>query len=259
MSPDKIIVIGAGAGGMMAAGRAAELGAGVVLLEKTAHPGQKLLISGKSRCNLSNAREIDDFIAMYGENGRFLYGVFSRFFRDDLLAFLGRYGVETKTERGGRIFPASDEAGDVLRALERYLSDNGAILRTESPVTGIAVENGVVTGVHAGSEFSPASAVILATGGCSFPGTGSTGDGYRMAASLGHGITRLRPALVPLVVDDTERAKSMQGVSLRNVRLTSFRCPAEKIDTAILPSSDSGRGITIKQPRPPVIERKSVV
>ena len=120
----RVIVVGAGAGGLMAAGRAAERGAKVLLLEKTDGPGKKILISGKSRCNLTNARDLDDFISMYGPNGRFLHSAFRRFFRDDLLAFLGRYGVETKVERGGRIFPVSDDAADVVRAFRRYLKDH---------------------------------------------------------------------------------------------------------------------------------------
>ncbi len=256
MPSTDIIVIGAGASGMMAAGRAAELGARVLLLEKTGCPGQKLLISGKTRCNLSNACELDDFIAMYGQNGRFLYGAFSRFFREELLSLLLRYGVETKTERGGRIFPASDDAGDVLQALERYRTENGATLQTNTPATGIAAENGSVTGVRTGKGFLAASAVILATGGCSFPGTGSTGDGYRLAASLGHTIVPLRPALVPLVVKEVELAKNMQGASLRNVRLTSLRCPAEEIEPAMLPSYDCGRGIPGRRPRSPIIESR---
>src|SRR4030042_1113833 len=115
-----IIVIGAGAGGMIAAGRAAEAGASVLLLEKMEHAGKKLLISGKTRCNLTNTRDLDNFIAMYGNNGHFLYSAFNRFFRDELLAFLKRYGVRTKIESDGRIFPASNDAGEVVRALKTY-------------------------------------------------------------------------------------------------------------------------------------------
>ncbi|MCX5826324.1 MAG: NAD(P)/FAD-dependent oxidoreductase, partial [Deltaproteobacteria bacterium] len=110
----RVIVVGAGAGGMMAAGRAAEMGAKVLLLENTDGPGKKILVSGKSRCNLTNARDLKDFFAMYGPNGPFLHGAFHRFFRDDLLAFLSLYGVETKVERGGRIFPLSNDAADVV-------------------------------------------------------------------------------------------------------------------------------------------------
>ena len=219
-----MIVVGAGAGGMMAAGRAAERGAKVLLLEKTDGPGKKILISGKSRCNLTNTRDLDDFISMYGPNGRFLHGAFRRFFRDDLLAFLGRYGVETKVERGGRIFPVSDDAADVVQGLPA-LSEGStrAICGPALPVTGIAVRDGRVEGVRTEKGPLPARAVILATGGATWPATGSTGDGYRMAAALGHTVTKLRPALVPLVVAEVERAKAMQGVSLRNVRLTAFR------------------------------------
>jgi predicted Rossmann fold flavoprotein len=121
----RIIVVGAGAGGMMAAGRAAELGGAVLLLEKTDQPGKKLLISGKSRCNLTNGKELEPFLAMYGANGSFLRQVFHRFFREELLAFLRQYGVETKVERGGRIFPISDDARDVVTALTRCLSTRG--------------------------------------------------------------------------------------------------------------------------------------
>ncbi|MBM3176045.1 MAG: FAD-binding protein, partial [Chloroflexi bacterium] len=125
MSQNRVIVIGAGASGMMAAGHAAELGAQVLLLEKTEQPGKKILISGRTRCNLTNARTLDNFIAMYGLNGSFLRSAFHRFFRDDLLALLKRYGVDTKSESDGRIFPASDDAHDVVKALQRYTSDHG--------------------------------------------------------------------------------------------------------------------------------------
>jgi len=253
MSTGQVVVIGAGASGMMAAGRAGELGAKVLLLEKTDGPGKKILISGKTRCNLSNSRELDDFIAMFGANGRFLYSAFHRFFRDDLLAWLARYGVATKTERGGRIFPASDDARDVVVAFRRYLADYGVQVRIGSRVTGIRVDGGHVSGVQTETEVYPATAVVLATGGASFPGTGSSGDGYRLAAGLGHTITELRPALVPLVVYEVEEARRMQGVSLRNVRLTSFRCRADEIPESLLPTADYGRGIT-RQPPSPVIE-----
>lgn len=241
---------------MMAAGRAAELGANVLLLEKTERPGKKILISGKKRCNLTNAKELDDFIAMYGPNGRFLYSAFKQYFRDDLLAFLKRYGVETKTERGGRVFPASDDAGDIVKAFECYLANNGVQVQTGIRVTGISVGKGRVVGVETGAKTYRAAAVVLATGGASYPGTGSTGDGYRMAAAVGHTVTKLRPALVPLVIFETELARSMQGVSLRNVRLTAYQCEAGEIDPSMTPDIDSGRGITGKHPRPPVIESR---
>ena len=256
MTTKRVIVIGAGAGGMMAAGHAAELGARVLLLEKTDGPGKKILISGKTRCNVTNSRDLDEFITMYGANGRFLYRACNRFFRDDLLEFMQRYGVETKTERGGRIFPASNDAHDVTRAFERYMTERGVELRTNAKVTAINVDGGRVASVQTEDKKYTATAVILATGGSSYPGTGSSGDGYRMAAAMGHTITRLRPALVPLVVREVDLAKSMQGVSLRNVRLTAYQCSADEIDAAKTPRRDCGRGIAGRKPQPPVIESR---
>lgn len=251
-----VVVVGGGAGGMLAAGRAAEKGARVVLLEKTGRLGQKLLISGKTRCNLTNIKPLDEFIAMYGPNGRFLYSAFHRFFRDDLLALLQRYGCETKVERGGRIFPAGDDARDVMAAFERYLADRHVEIRTGCPVAEIVVEEGRCTGVRIGKTGMKADAVILAAGGASWPKTGSTGDGCALAAALGHTIVPLRPALVPLIVEEIALAKSMQGVSLRNVRLTAFRGRAGTIDPEAAPESDVGRGIPGKRPRGPVIESR---
>lgn len=253
----RVIVIGAGASGMMAAGHAAESGANVLLLEKTERPGKKILISGKTRCNLTNIRDLDNFIAMYGSNGRFLYSAFNHYFRDELLAFLSRYGVETKTERGGRIFPVSDDARDIVKAFERYLADNRVQIQTGVRVTNIIVDKGRAAGVQTETSAYPAEAVILAAGGASFPGTGSTGDGFRLAAAVGHIITHLRAALVPLVVFEIDRAVSMQGVSLRNVHLTGYQCAADKIDPLLTPTGDSGRGITGKSPRLPVLESRT--
>ena len=256
MTNKPIIVIGAGASGLMAAGRAAELGGNVILLEKTEQIGKKLLISGQGRCNLTNSKGLDDFITMFGPNGRFLYRAFSRFFRDDLRDFLKRYGVATKTERGGRIFPVSEDARDVVAAFDRYLAEHHVPVRNNIKVTGIKVEDGKVSAVETNKETFPASAVILATGGASFPATGSTGDGYGLAQLLGHTIVKPRPALVPLIVEEVELAQSMQGVSLRNVRLTAFQCTADQINTALVPDYDYGRGTGGKKPRAPVIESR---
>ena len=226
----KVIVIGAGAGGLMASGRAAEKGASVLLLEKTPSPGRKILISGKTRCNLTNTRDLEDFISAYGANGSFLYGVFHRFFRDDLLEFMWRYGVEARAERGGRIFPASDDAADVVRAFQKYLDEFGVELCTGVKVNHITVVDGKVTGVQTDKGHFPAGAIILAAGGSSFPATGSTGDGYRMANEAGHSLIKLRPGLVPLTVEEVELAKSMQGVSLKNVCLTAYQGRSDTID-----------------------------
>ena len=241
---------------MMAAGRAAEMGAHVILLERTGKLGQKILVSGKTRCNLTNARELDHFISMYGSNGRFLYGAFNHFFREDLVSFLSRYGVETKTERGGRVFPVSDRAEDVVSAFQKYLIDHGVEICRHSRVIGIETCNKEVTGVVTAGGKRRASAVIIAAGGLTYPATGSTGDGYTMASALGHTIINLRPALVPLVVEEIPHAKSMQGVSLRNVRLTAFQGRAEKIDPSLVPNSDIGRGTGNRRPHPPVIESR---
>ena len=256
MNKKTVIIIGAGASGMMAAGRAAESGAVVLLLEKTAEPGKKILISGKTRCNLTNSKELDEFITMYGVNGNFLYPAFNHFFRNELLEFLHKYGIETKTERGGRIFPVSDNAQDVVKAFKRYLSDNKVQIKTGIGVNKILVEKGHVVGVQAGTKTYPAAVVVLATGGASYPGTGSTGDGYRLAAAIGHTIIKLRPSLVPLVVREIERAKSMQGVSLHNVRLTAYQCTSDEIDISKTPTKDTGRGIPGKRPQSRIIESR---
>ncbi len=241
---------------MLAAGRAAEAGADVLLLEKNSSPGSKILISGKTRCNITNSKEIEEFILMFGSGGRFLYNAFGRFFRDELLAVLKRYGVETKTERGGRVFPVSDNAEDVVKALVKYDTDNNVSLQTSVKIVSIVAEEGQIKGVKSETNFYPAKAVIIAAGGASYPATGSTGDGYRLASALNHTIVPLRPALVPLVVEEIELAKSMQGVTLQNVRLTAYQCRSDEIDTSITPLKDCGRGIPGKSPKYPVIESR---
>ncbi len=217
----RVVIIGAGAAGLIAAGRAAEVGAEVILLEKMAEAGKKILVSGQERCNITNSAPLEKFLEHYGRNGQFLRNAYHRFFRDELLALLARYGVETQEERGGRIFPASGKAEDVRDALLRYATTHGATLRYRTEVQRILVADGEVIGVQAqNGERIPAHAVILATGGAAWPATGSTGDGYRMAQELGHTIVPLRPALVPLTVAERTLAKALQGVSLRNVRCT---------------------------------------
>lgn len=252
----RVIVVGAGAAGMVAAGRAAGCGARVLLLEKKDRPGRKILVSGKGRCNLSNTRDIPDFLAMFGENGAFLHGVFRRFFREELLELLGRLGLETKVERGGRIFPASDRAADVVAALRRYLSEGGVEVRPRARVTGLRFHGKGVAGIETEGGFLPAGAVILATGGSTWPATGSTGDGYALARSAGHAIVPLRPALVPLIVEEAEEARSMQGISLRNVRLTAWACRAGDIDDTLDVTRNAGRGIPGRKPPRGVIESR---
>jgi len=253
---NRVIVIGGGAGGMMAAGRAAELGATVVLLEKMEGLGKKILISGKSRCNLSNARSLAEFLPMYGPNGRFLHGAFHRFFRDDLLSFLARFGVATKTERGGRIFPVSDEAADVVRAFRSYLQEGKVELLLNSPASRLVIGNGKLSGVQTRKGFLSARAAILAAGGASWQETGSNGDGFRLAAAVGHKIVKPRPALVPLIVAEIEKAKAMQGVSLKNVRLTAFRGKIDLFSPAFVPQEDVGRGLERIRKKGVVIESR---
>lgn len=250
-----IIVIGGGAAGLMAAGRAGELGAGVLLLEKTDSCGKKILVSGKTRCNLTNAADLNHFISMYGDNGRFLFSAFHNFFRPELLEFLNSNGLATKVERGGRIFPASDDAHDVLRVFKKYLSDNNVRIKLNTKVTGISIKDNAICGVRTQTENFRCQAVVLATGGATWPSTGSTGDGYKISESLGHSIAKLKPALVPLIVREQKLAQSMQGVSLRNVRATAFQGEAVSIDSMLTPDCVYGRGEK-KQPRSPVIESR---
>lgn len=242
---------------MMASGRAAEQGASVLLIEKMERPGKKILITGNGRCNLSNSRDMDSFIDQYGPNGRFLYSAFNRFFRDDLLALLSRYGVKCKIEPDGKVYPVTDNARDIVRAFERFMAEGGVTQRFGTSVTGVLVENDRVCGVSTTAGNLTASAVIIATGGSSHPQTGSTGDGFRLAKALGHTIVKLRPGLVPIVVTDIQRAKQMQGVSLRNVRATAFQCLSGNIDLSLAPKADVGRGIAGKRSKLPVIESRA--
>ncbi len=233
----RVIVVGAGAAGLMAAGRAAELGADVLLIEKMREAGNKILVSGKERCNLSNAAPLEKFLAHYGPQGQFLRNAYYRFFREELLALLARYGVETQVERGGRIFPTSGEATEVRNALVRYATQHGAEIRYLAEVHRLWVEGDVAKGVFLWSgERLPADAVIVTTGGASWQATGSTGDGYRMAQEVGHTVAPLRPALVPLTVENRAQAKELQGVSLRNSRCTFYaKKPEGKLKELRLP------------------------
>lgn len=204
---------------MMAAGRAAECGADVLLLEKTPRLGNKLRLTGKGRCNLTNEAELPQFITHFGETGRFLYSAFSRFFVQDLRGFFDQRGVPTVVERGGRVFPASNDARQVAAALEGYLVVNGVQIRRRCPVEHLLAEGGRVLGVQVRSGAIRSAAVILATGGASYPRTGSSGDGYRLAAEVGHHIVPIRPALVPLATKE-QWVCALQGLSLRNVQVT---------------------------------------
>lgn len=220
----KVVVIGAGASGLVAAGFIAQRGASVHVLEKMQRSASKVRISGKGRCNITNAMPIRDFPSNYPGNGRFLYGALNRFSNEDCIEFFESLGVKTKVERGQRVFPLSDDAHEVANALERFALRHGAKIHFEHKAVDIRQsEDGRVQGVEALSgarkEFFEADYVVVATGGLSYPGTGSTGDGLGMAESLGHRIVTPRPALVPVRVEE-EWVKEVSGLSLRNVELT---------------------------------------
>ena len=213
-------MIGGGAAGMMAAISAAERSAAVTLLEPNERLGKKLNITGKGRCNLTNNAPVEELLANIPRNGRFLYSAFSRFSAQDAMNFFEELGVPLKTERGSRVFPVSDRAFDVSAALERQMKKLRVhIVRDRA--AALEIEGGAVRGVMGEREVSyPADAVILATGGVSYPATGSTGEGHRMAEAVGHTVTPLRGSLVPL--RDFGAGKALQGLSLRNVGLTVF-------------------------------------
>ena len=215
----KIVVIGGGAAGMMAAISAAERGASVTLLEPNERLGKKLNITGKGRCNLTNNAGLEELLANIPRNGKFLYSAFSRFSAQDSMAFFEDLGVPLKTERGNRVFPVSGRAFDVSAALERRLKKLRVRL-VRDRAKRLEIADGAVRGVLGEAERYPAEAVILATGGVSYPATGSTGEGHRMAAEAGHTVTPLRGSLVPL--RDFGAGKALQGLSLRNVGLTVF-------------------------------------
>lgn len=220
MSKERIIVVGAGAAGLMAAGQAALKGIEVLLVEKMEKPGRKIAISGKGRCNLTNAESVGDFIQNYPGNGRFLHGILREFDNVRLREFFAQYGVETKVERGGRVFPVSDDAEAVVQALLQFIGEAGVDLRTNRTVEEIMVSEGSVEGVRLNNgEVLKANAVVLCPGGGSYPGTGSTGDGYRIAKKLGHKVISPRASLVPLRTVENW-VKELQGLSLRNVEAT---------------------------------------
>lgn len=212
------IIVGGGAAGMMAAITAAGLGKSTLLLEKMNRCGKKISITGKGRCNVTNNCTSDDFFANIPTNPRFLYSAYAGFNSQDCMDFFERLGVPLKTERGNRVFPVSDKAEDIVRALEQGCEDHG-VNRIYSKVTEIIVEDGTVKGVRCGSRTYFAPSVLIATGGKSYPGTGSDGDGYRFAEELGHTVTDIKPSLVPIESDD-DYCRDMMGLSLKNVVLT---------------------------------------
>ena len=219
----EIIVIGGGAAGMMASIQAARYGASVTLLERNEKLGKKLYITGKGRCNLTNDCAGEEFLSQVARNPRFLYSALNAFAPRDMMALLEEAGCPVTVQRGRRVFPSSEKASDVTKALTGLLNRAGVRIRLNTRVTGIETEKSRVTGVRLENGLLlPADAVILATGGCSYPSTGSTGDGFRFAEALGHTVTPPSPALVGIETAE-DWPRSLQGLSLRNVTLTLTR------------------------------------
>ncbi len=214
----RIAVIGGGVAGLMAAVTAADAGAEVSLFEKMDKVGLKMGITGKGRCNLTNAAPIMEFIAKTPGNGKFLFSAYKEFDNLQLIEMFHQWGLATKVERGGRVFPASDDAQEVRHLFMRLLYEKHVELHLGEPVQHIQAKEGAVCGVVTEKGSYKADAVILCTGGKSYPRTGSTGDGYKMAEEMGHAVAKVRPALIPLVCEESY-CRELQGLSLKNVTL----------------------------------------
>jgi len=216
-----VVIIGAGVSGLMASCRAAELGARVLVLEKMPKAGTKLLITGKGRCNITNTASQSEYFKHIHPKGKFLKHAFSRFFSNEIIELLRKNGLETVEERGGRVFPESNQSSDVLKVLLKATEKFNVEIRYQSKVESLDYEGNAVKGVkysHKGEEKEVlAGAVIISTGGKSYPATGSEGDGYTLAQTAGHSVERIRQALVPLEIKDDE-AKQLQGLALKNVK-----------------------------------------
>lgn len=224
-----IVVIGGGPAGMMAAASAANSGARVILLEKKDKVGRKLAITGKGRCNITSAVEPEYLPEGFPGQARFLYSAFNEFNNQDLIKFFAQRGLETKVERGNRVFPCSDRALDVVKVLYDNALNSGVKINTACAVKDILIAEGKVTGVKTMDGQIAADAVIIATGGKSYPLTGSTGDGYKWASRAGHKIIDPRPGLVPLITDE-DWVPELQGLTLKNVRAAAFKNNGKKIN-----------------------------
>ena len=220
MNSADVIVIGAGASGLIAAGIAAQKYQNVLLLEKKTRPAIKLSITGKGRCNVTNSADIKEFVTEFGNNGKFLYSAFSKFFNTDTINFFEELGVKCRLERGGRYFPESNDAHDVVNALIKFVKSKNVKIITNTQVTKFVCENKKIKSVvlKNGTQYV-ANKFILATGGKSYPLTGSTGDGYDLAKSVGHTIIKPQPALIPLVSDD-EFLKQLNKLKLKNIEIS---------------------------------------
>ena len=224
----RVAVIGAGAAGLIAAGYAAERADEVLLIEHNDIIGKKLLITGKGRCNITNIAETAEALKQYPKNSKFLYSALYSFTNNDIITLIEENGVKTKVERGGRVFPVSDKAADVVEALKRFaFKDNVKLIKADAK--SIITENGCVSGVMTGKGKIAADRVIICTGGKSYPRTGSTGAGYKMAAEVGHTIMEPKPSLVPMVTEENW-VKSVMGLSLKNIAVT-IKCGKKTVYT----------------------------
>lgn len=224
----RVAVIGAGAAGLIAAGYAAERADEVLLIEHNDIIGKKLLITGKGRCNITNIAETAEALKQYPKNSKFLYSALYSFTNNDIITLIEENGVKTKVERGGRVFPVSDKAADVVEALKRFaFKDNVKLIKADAK--SIITENGCVSGVMTGKGKIAADRVIICTGGKSYPRTGSTGAGYKMAAEVGHTIIEPKPSLVPMVTEENW-VKSVMGLSLKNIAVT-IKCGKKTVYT----------------------------
>ncbi len=222
-----VIVIGAGAAGLIAAGKAARKADKVILIEKNGIVGKKLAITGKGRCNLTNSADIEDMILQYPRNSKFLYSALYTFTNYDIINLVESMGVKTKIERGGRVFPVSDRASDVVNALKKYaLKNNVALMR--DAVKSLIIEGGEVKGVKTSKDSVYADRVIVCTGGKSYPKTGSTGDGYKFARQAGHTIIEPKASLIPIITEE-EWVREVMGLSLRNIRITAYNVKNKKV------------------------------
>ncbi len=222
----QVSVIGGGAAGMMAAIHAAYMGAEVTLYEKNDRLGKKLRITGKGRCNVTNDSSTEEFLQNVPTNPRFLYAALNRFSTSDTIDFFEGCGVPLKVERGKRVFPVSDKASDIVRALSERMKDCGVKVVTDK-ITDIEISDGAVIGLKSGNKSYPCDAAIVCTGGRSYSMTGSDGDGYKFAGRAGHTVTELKPSLVPIVCEG-KLCPRMQGLSLKNVSMKIIRRDTQK-------------------------------
>ena len=225
----RVIVVGGGPAGMIAAITAAENGNDVTIIEKMPSFGRKLLITGKGRCNITSSLYMSEFIKNTPGNGRFLYSAFQNYTNKDIIEFLKRQGLEVKEERGNRIFPVTDKSIDVLNCFKKRIDELKIKYKLDTRVEKILVRDSEVLGVRTNEEIIQTDKIILATGGKSYPLTGSTGDGYKIAKDLGHTITPIKPSLVPLEVYEKEECKRLQGLSLRNVGIRIIDSERKKL------------------------------